>query len=303
MIIVNNSDGEYGDVINSYYNLEQFSRESDSVLFLGYNTSRDKDTKLKYANYKNRVYLNLESPCSFCSTNSFEEESKYFTHTYTLCPYTARWLRDKLSIKASSIAFPYAEECFSKLQKDKKVVSSMYMGTIMCREHEDIVKVIKKRSHVICSLHKHPLLTHHNITSHEKWNLLASCKSNVIINMCPITQQHIQWIRSNDLSNHEAFNRLHLGFIPQFKPRVIESMAAKAVCLVKKDPWNVIENWFEPDKHFLYWETLEELENLIEDIDKNYDEYLTIVNDAFEEVKKYEIKNILDKIKEDISHG
>lgn len=103
------------------------------------------------------------------------------------------------------------------------------------------------------------------------------------------------------VDDHGAFNRLHLDFMPQFKPRVIESMVCKAVCLVKRDPWNVIETWFSPDKHFIYWETYEELYSLINDIDKNYDSYTDIVNAAHQEVKRHEIKAVFNKIKEDIN--
>ena len=120
------------------------------------------------------------------------------------------------------------------------------------------------------------------------------------MNMCPVTEQHKSWIAKNDLSSHVAFNNLDYNFMPQFKPRTIESMVCKAVCLVKKDPWNVIENWFEPDKHFLYWETYEELDSLIENIDSNYEDYSDIINNAYEEVKKYEILNIFERIKGDV---
>ena len=301
MIVVNNTSGEYPDVINSYYDIEKFSEESNSVLFLGYATSRCGETRSKYLNYKNRIYLNLESPCSFCSTSSFEEESRYFTHTYTICPYTADWISSRTSIVANAIPFPYNEDCFSSIPKDMKILTSMYMGTIMCKEHEDMVRVIKKRSHSICSLHLHPLVTNHNISSHQKWMILGSSKSSVIMNMCPVTEQHKSWIVKNDLSSHVAFNNLDYNFMPQFKPRVVESMACKSLCLVKKDPWNVIENWFKPNEHFLYWETLDELDLLIENIDKNFENYSDIINSAFEEVKKYEIKKIFNTIQGDMS--
>jgi hypothetical protein len=300
MKILNTNSSEYGDVINSYYDIEKFSKESDSVLFLGYSASRSEEIKKLHLKYKNRIYLNLESPCSFCSTSSFEEESKYFTHTYTICPYTAEWLRERMDISSHSIAFPYNEDCFKNIAIDKKRISSMYMGTIMCKDHEEILQIIKKRSHAICSLFKHPLVTHNNISSFEKWKILGSSKSNVIINMCPIGDKHKKWIKQNDLSSHKAFNKLDYNFIPQFKPRVIESMVCKSICLVKKDPWNVIEQWFKPDEHFLYWETLDELNSLIENIDNNFDDYLNIANNAFEAVKKYEIKNILNIIRGEV---
>ena len=85
MKVVSSSRGEYADVINSYYNLEAHSQDNEeSVLFQGYAASTSESLKNEHSQYKNRIYINLESPCAFCSTTSFEAESKYFTHTYTI---------------------------------------------------------------------------------------------------------------------------------------------------------------------------------------------------------------------------
>jgi spore maturation protein CgeB len=66
-------------------------------------------------------------------------------------------------------------------------------------------------------------------------------------------------------------------------------MGLKTLNLVKRDEWNVIEKWFKPDVHFVYWDNKNDLKEKINYILKNYDQYQKIINDAYEEVKKYDI--------------
>ena len=103
MKVVVNYKGEYGDMVNSYYNLERMSDNStEEVLFQGYNTSKNPNMRKQYKNYKKRCYMNLEAPCSFTSTLTSIAEQNYFT------------------------------------QKEYDVI---YMGTIMNNEHINIINV------------------------------------------------------------------------------------------------------------------------------------------------------------------
>ena len=78
MKVIHDKSGEYPDVINSYYDLESYSDDDGvSVLFQGYNSSKPSRKRDDFFSYRNRVYLNLESPCAFCSTDTFLEEQKF----------------------------------------------------------------------------------------------------------------------------------------------------------------------------------------------------------------------------------
>ena len=103
------------------------------------------------------------------------------------------------------------------------------------------------------------------------------------------------------VSNIEAFKNIDITYekhiLPQMKTRMVESAACKTLMLMYKDNWNVIEEWFEPNKHFLYWESFEELESLIADITNNYEKYWHIVEAAHEHVQQYSIENLINKIK------
>jgi len=301
MKIVANHSGEYNDVINSYYNLERHDDGSEEeVLFQGYSTSKNPVFKNRYKDYRKRAYLNLEAPCSFTTTLTHVREAEYFTHIYSICPYTCEWLNKITDTKHVPIAFPYREGYAPNTDVEKEY-DAIYMGGVMNMYHAKMIEVLKNYNYVHTSLVRRPNLgikpTHVKIRSEKKMDLLAKSKVCVAMNLAPITIDHVQMISSNyGWKDNEAFSRLGTRYIPQFKPRIIEAAISKTLILVKRDQWNVIEQWFEPYKHFLYWEDLDELNKLIREVINNYDNYTTIVDSAYEKVKEYEIDNIYENI-------
>jgi len=292
MKIVVDSGGEYKDMINSYYDLERYNDDSEEcVLFLGYKTSNDEQLKKKFAHIPKRIYINLEAPCSFTGTKTAVSSQNYFTHVYTICPYTAEWLKDKSDTKYIPIPFPFNADSFKHLDYSiDKEYDVMYMGTIMDNAHKNMLFTMKKHKYILTSLFQYPGVTHVNINSAKKWELLSKSKASIAMNVAPIAGQHKNFIKQyNKWDENEAFKHLDVNYIPQFKPRVIESMMCKTLVLVKKDPWNVIEKWFEPDKHFIYWDNLQELNTLLEHIKHNLDTYQDIVDAAYSKVQEYEI--------------
>jgi hypothetical protein len=304
MKIINDTAGEYMDVINSFYELERFDDNSQTdVLFQGYLTSTNNELKEKYKNYNKRTYLNLEAPCGYCSTTSCNDEQEYFTHVYTLCPYTCDWMNKTSKTKFIPIPFPYNKKCFEKIDYTaNKVYDVMYMGGLLGTEHYNIINIMKNYNYVHASIsggHDDEFNpTHVNISSEEKWDLLSKSKVSIAMNLAPIYEQHTQFITKYDnWQDNEAFKLLESGHIPQFKPRVIESMMCRTLVLVRYDDWNVIEKWFEPGKHFIYWYNLEDLFYKLYHVVNNYKSYQPIVDAAYDKVQEYEISKIYEKIK------
>ena len=62
---------------------------------------------------------------------------------------------------------------------------------------------------------------------------------------------------------------------------------------------NVMELSIESDKHFIYWEDINDLRNKIKHITENYDKYQHIIDAAYDKVMEYEVKEIFKKIKND----
>jgi spore maturation protein CgeB len=129
--------------------------------------------------------------------------------------------------------------------------------------------------------------------------LLSKSKISVGFNLIFLTPQQISNLKSTP--NIDAFKNIDIAYtkamLPQMKTRMVEAAACKTLMLIYKDDWNVIEEWFEPNKHFLYWETFEELENLISEVSTNYEKYWPIVEAANEHVQQYSIDKLMNKIK------
>jgi spore maturation protein CgeB len=68
--------------------------------------------------------------------------------------------------------------------------------------------------------------------------------------------------------------------VPQLKSRVFEAAFSRSLILCKRDPFNVIENFFEPEEEFVYFDEGELKEKLV-DILLNYEKYLPIIENAY----------------------
>jgi spore maturation protein CgeB len=65
--------------------------------------------------------------------------------------------------------------------------------------------------------------------------------------------------------------------------------------LVKRDPWNAIEFFYEPEKEFLYYEDESELPDMIREITNNWEKYKFIVDNAYERaINNYTTEAVLD---------
>ena len=71
---------------------------------------------------------------------------------------------------------------------------------------------------------------------------------------------------------------------PQHKARTVEAFFTKSLALVYRDPFNIIENFCTPDKHFIYYDSKEDLQEKCEHILQNYEDpyYQNIINNAYE---------------------
>ena len=66
--------------------------------------------------------------------------------------------------------------------------------------------------------------------------------------------------------------------------------------LVKRDPWNLIEDFYTPEKEFIYFDSFQELEGIIERVRNNFDEYRDIIERAYNKSQNYTVEKIFDYI-------
>ena len=313
MQIVRTTGGEYNDCIVKYFDLFDYQNDKkDEVMFWGWASIDDETKKSEYENYSKKYFINTAMPCDIIGGYIDILKQSYFNEVFTICPYTANVLNttpNKITDTVyTPICFPFKEKYFNKYKsvtisdKEKDVI---YYGNLHHSLYYDLIKSISKFNYAFSTISHHnqteemtKLITHYNISSEEKWDLLSKCKMSVAFNLIFLRADQISNLKST--SNIEAFKGIdkvyETAMMPQFKTRMVEAAACKTLMLMYKDNWNVIEEWFEPNKHFLYWETFEELETLIKDVSDNYEKYWHIVEAANEHVQQYSIENLMKKI-------
>jgi hypothetical protein len=140
-------------------------------------------------------------------------------------------------------------------------------------------------------------ITDLGLSTIEKWDLLSKCKISVGFNLIFINDNHIKNLK--EFTNINRFKNIDITYskkiMPQMKTRMVEAALTKTLMLIYKDEWNVIENWFEPNIDFIYWETFEDLEKKIFDISKNYEDYWYIIENANKKVQNFSLDKLFQK--------
>lgn len=317
MKIVRAEGGEYSDCIVKYFDLMDFDdNKLDSVLFWGWQCIERKDIQQKYHESKKKYFINTAQPCDIINGYNDIIKQFYFDEVFTICPYTANILNTQenktFSTKYTPICFPFRQKYFDKYKSitiNDKVKDVIYYGNLHHNLYDELIKTISKYNYAFASpLHHNPnkpitqemikMVTHINLPSIYKWDLLSKSKISVGFNLLFLSRHHIHNLKT--VPNIESFENIQKTFdsltMPQMKTRMVEAAACKTLMLIYKDDWNVIEKWFKPNEHFLYWSSFEQLKNLINDISFNYEKYWPIVEAANKHVQQYSIENLIKKI-------
>ena len=116
----------------------------------------------------------------------------------------------------------------------------------------------------------------------EMWEVLRKTKIFIVTNKLYLSDEHIENVKAiPSYSKNKAFSHIEQGIVPQMKTRVVEAAFNKTLSLVKEDPWNVVEHWFEPEKDFLYYKDDEQLPSLVKEISDNWEKYVHITENAY----------------------
>jgi spore maturation protein CgeB len=305
--------GWYPDDINSKLEFDEFAKPSpDAALYVGISCTEEPSILHHMKNFKRKVYLNLEHPCTLYAPPNKAgfgaiEQQTIFDEVYTICPYTAEWL-NSLGTSTTFRAIPYPHNLKYDIYHDvEKVYDVAYCGLIHNEEIASYIEAIKTCKYFFSTLTGHNrvssvdhLATHNNIPNTHKWELLARSRSAIIQNNLYLHPHQVALVKQlPSWETNAAFSHLDSGLLPQLKSRTVEAAICKSLMLVKKDPWNVIEYWFTPDEDFIYFENPEDLSNKVKEVNSNWEKYQDIVESAYNKViTKYNTKYIFEKIRQ-----
>ncbi len=320
MRVINRSSSGYKQDPTKYFNFQRFAKQcGDFVLIEGafeqatlWKQFAFSDKELKKILKKKIVRLEFEEPNKFFIGDNPDSYDGDFYKIFTLCPYTAEWLNKKHRVqKRVPFFFPFNEE-FIPI-KTKKKYDIIYTGHIVSKQLFRDLKIISRFNYRFASNSKHPLVTNQSVSYEEKMKLISQTKITLVQNLLyPKLWQLFNIWRIADFQKNKAFKLIPSWYtpwklypfepivVPQLKSRVFEAAFGRSLILCKKDPFNIIERYFEPGKEFVYFEE-GKLEEKIKEILANYKKYEPIIERAYRRAKnnytteKF-VKNYLEKL-------
>ena len=313
MIIRGDLSAEVPDTNAFHWNLEEHSENStEDVLLYGYNASNNKDFAELYGAYKRKAYFNNWAPCEFAQKrekdghDAFTKEI-FFDEVYSICPYTNKWLNSlDLGREYKDIFYPFHPKLIPPPRE--KEYDVIYHGGIHGQEHIDCLAAMLSYKYRYCTMTSHinPMTTQCvkfatdlDLKFQEKINLIAKTKISICYNLVHINPHHIPSIKSYDQwDSNEAFNDVgKRNIMPQFKTRIHEAAIAKTLNLVQRDCWNIIEDYYEPDKEFIYFDDGPDLHRKIGEIINDWKNYEEIVETAYKKAYNYTTDQFIERIK------
>tara|TARA_Y100000296_G_C5171570_1_gene257588 strand:- start:1177 stop:2166 length:990 start_codon:yes stop_codon:yes gene_type:complete len=319
LLIVDNLNGHYNDSLERYYDFKKLSETStDHVFFYGLGSLVEiygnEEFANKFKNFKSKIYYNGEHPCAWSGAdigymNASADMRRFFDKIFTVCPYTAEWLNNLQQTNKYSLTFvPFDIKTVPETNEEKEF-DAIYWGGVHGEDHKLILEAISKFKYNFFTLgpqewcgSKEPkyykYITHMNVPRAEMWEILRKTKINVCVNLIHLNDEQKRNIKAiSRWEENRAFSHIDEGIIPQMKTRPIESAINRTLILVKRDPWNVIENWWEPDKEFIYYDDNDELEEKIKHILENWSDYEHIIENAFNKaIGSYTVEKLVEQM-------
>lgn len=228
-----------------------------------------------------------------------------FDYIFTICPYTNKFLNMKYKVnKFKDIFFPVELDKLPVI-KENKSIPLIYTGHNFTQVpaikiiYEILDKTIGKSMYaqLIAPMHQRSIHGYY-----EKMNLLSDTKIALIHNVL----QPIKTLYAGDPLFSDPIADICFPWhtkegdkeIPQIKSRMFEASIMKCIMLVYKDDYNLIESYYSEGVDFIYFSSVEEALNIINNVLNDYDQYKHIAENAYKKtLEKYTTKEFIKYIK------
>lgn len=301
----------------SYFDWKNYENDRTNLLFCygtdaGYTMEQPK-------NFKYNIYYELDEPNAFENGRLPHEREKwnidrripngkvtwdinFWTKIMHICPYTAKWENEVYGVDKFIPCNTYFDSRYNMI--NEKIYSVCYVGGLHTHNPGNIFLDIANEmstipNYRIVSYSQHPLVTDHNVKFSEKLVINSKSKISVVANLLHETirtkkvEENI--IKLPNYKNNEAFKMIKYGLMPQLKTRTLEAAATKSLVLVLHDHWNVIEKYFTPDVHFLYFNQ-GELKERVEECLSNWSYCEKIIDNMYNHyMNKYTMEKVYEK--------
>jgi spore maturation protein CgeB len=280
--------------------------DSDIVFFNGFSFMDHAALREPYKDYRRKCLLAHWSPCEFMTRKDYHyfDSYEFFTDVYTVCPFTCKFMNEYFgNEKFKYIPYPYTNYSVDKFYEYDSLCS--WFGSIHGQDHISAVALLSKYNYKFITSQKntwmhHPYeynkCTHVNLSNEDKLKEVSRCKASLTFNKLYINQSTQNNRIYKNLINH-SFDFFDQGILPQFKVRTHEIASCKSLILCFKDHWNLIEDFYQEGEDFIYFESFEELEEILNDIDTNFEKYKKIIENAYEKHYNYSVEKIFNYMK------
>ncbi len=256
------------------------------------------DVEIDRIKKKKVVRLEFEEPNKFFINENFDSYDYDFYKVLTLCPYTATYLnRLQGELRRVPIFFPFNYSHTPIITEKKYDV--IYTGHIVSQHVLKDLKTISRFNYRLVSNSKHALVTNRGVDYNEKLTLISQSRITLVHNLLYPTFRHLRNIWNYpEWQNNLAFSELPPPWrmarfftnrsamvVPQLKSRAFEAAFSRSLILCKRDPFNIIEKYFEPEKEFIYFDE-GCLSEAVARILQSYGDYQPVIDRAFERAKK-----------------
>lgn len=271
------------------------------------------ENQLKLIKAKRVVRLEFEEPNKFFRGENFDSYDYDFYKVFTLCPYTSSYLNARQNRNLREpIFFPFNSLHIPK--NSQKKYDIIYTGHLISKPIFNDIRKISKFNYCLVSNSSSKYVTHNGVGYEQKIKLISESKITLVHNLLYPTFSHLRkvWLYEDwelneafkMLPNKKQFYHFFLNreqmLVPQLKSRAFEAAFSKSLILCKKDPFNIIENYFEAGKEFVYFED-GKLEETIENILSSYEDYAEIIDNAYRRaVKEYTTEAFFNKFLKEI---
>jgi hypothetical protein len=296
-------DSNWGVVPYMHESLQKLCDNStEEVLMNGAAWIYRNDIKVPFKDYKRKCLLALWSPCEFTAKSGYYHFDHYdfFTHVYCVCPFTCKFMNEHYGYeKFKYIPYPYTNRSVTEFGNYDAV--SSWMGSIHGRDHVKAIESLQKHTYKFLTTQRntwmrHPYefnkCTHVMLSNDDKLKELSKCRSSLSFNM-------IYMSPSSKKNDGDAFMHFDDGIMPQFKVRTHEITSCKSLMIVKRDPWNLIEDFYTPEKEFIYFSDFDELDDILQDVSDNFENYTDIIEAAYQRSLDYTVEKIYRYIQTD----
>jgi glycosyltransferase involved in cell wall biosynthesis len=297
-VFINCSRNNYHyDPVNNL-NFSNYITTKNIRLSWGYNS-----IDCEYKNNMINIAIYFEEP-NFLIYNDIDYSSNNYDIKLTLCKYTANEFNEKYkntNKKCFHVFFPIDEILLTNNLWNKYnynlgcYVPNWKQNNIIYTGHEisPFVKDIKK------------LMNNYNnykidMPSYiSKMDAYLHSKIAIVHNILFFENEKDHENVKNKLpvfKNDNYVNGISKNNIPQLKSRLFEAASSQCIILCYRDDFNLIEDYFTKGEDFFYFHSIEHLENLIQKILSDYNNYAYIGLNAYNKWKNnYTLKHFCDK--------